>query len=138
MFDIIDWLIANYGYRNVIVVKDVILCLAGIFIGSIIHSLLSGNVVQKLEKYEKLGEKVVAISMKDEKGETHFVNPHSFEEAVETWLSLIFMPIFKIRRFTLRDQRRTKRFIYCLYVVEVIVIILAILFIGHPIIKDIP
>lgn len=136
MFDIIDWLVANYGYKNVIMIKDFILCLAGVFIGSIIHSLLSGNVVRKLEKYEKLGEKVVAISMKSEEGETHFVNPHSFEEAVETWLSLILMPIFKIRRYTLRDQRRTKRFVYCLYVIEAIVILSAILFISHPIIVD--
>lgn len=132
---VIDWLVNNLGYVPVIIAKDFILCLAGIAIGSIVHSLLSGNVVHKLEKYEKMDDEMVYISMKHEEGEAHFVNPKSFAESVEAWLYLIYMPFFRVKKYTFRDQKRTKRFMKFIYLIWLVLIVLAILFIGHPIIQ---
>lgn len=134
----IDWLVNKIGYVPMIKIKDFILFLAGVAIGGFIHSLLSGNVVHKLEKYEKMDDEMVYVSMKHEEGEAHFVNPKSFSEAVEAWLYLIFMPIFRVKKYTTRDKKRTKRFMRIMLIFGVVVIVLAVLLIGHPIIQEIP
>lgn len=121
------WLYDKWGYNVVIHFEDLILFLAGIFVGMIIMIALSGKVVFKLQKVKNLGgNKIKLIKFVSEDGsKTYIADPKNVGESIETLLLVIFRPAFTYKNYTLRDERRTKIFIVGMTIVGLLLMYLA-------------
>lgn len=121
------WLADLYGYRFLVFFEDTIVLFAGIFIGMIIMAFLSGWVVFKVTKVKDIGStKVKLVRFKHEGVKEYIAAPKNIGESVETLLLVIFRPLFSYRKYTYRDERRTKIFLILLISIGLIVLILAI------------
>lgn len=122
------WLVSIFGYRFIIYFEDSIVLIAGIFIGMLIMAILSGRVVFKLTKVNNLGaNRLKLIRFKHEGVKQYIADPHNISESVETLLLVIFRPLFQIKEYNYRDERRTKIFLIVTCIVGVIVFTLAII-----------
>lgn len=122
------WLVSIFGYRFIIYFEDLIVLLAGIFIGMLIMCCLSGRVVFKLQKVKNLGVNRLKLVKFVHEGHEHFIaDPHNLGESIETLLIVIFRPWFQVKEYTYRDERRTKIFITVVCTVGVIIFILAMI-----------
>lgn len=120
--------VSLFGYEFVIHLEEVILVFAGIFIGIFIMALLSGNFIRKLYSIEDFGRsKLKMIRIDTGIHSKYIICFKNFSEAVEQVLLLSFSPFFTIKRFTTRDEKRTKRFLIFMSFLSVITIIFAIL-----------
>lgn len=120
------WLSTYWGYHAVIHFEDLILFLAGIFVGMLLMVYLSGRVILRLQKMKDLGSNQVnLIRILDHGEKTYIANPKNISEAMETLLLVIFKPLATINEYTMRDEKRTKILILSLLVIGVLVLILA-------------
>ncbi|MEG0152043.1 MAG: hypothetical protein RR324_03230 [Cellulosilyticaceae bacterium] len=117
-----------FEYKFIIHFEEIILVFAGIFIGIFIMSLLSANFIRKLHSIEDFGEsKLKMIRIDDGTHSKYIICFKNFSEAVEQVLLLSFSPFFTTKRFTMRDAKRTKRFLLLMAFLSIITIIFAIL-----------
>lgn len=113
-----------FGYENVIHIKDAILFAAGIFLGALIMAALSGKNLFKLQKRNNLGK--ISLLKFVKSGKKYILsNPKNSGEAIETLLISIFKPFFTKKSYTVRDERRTKRFLVSLLIFGIILCLLA-------------
>lgn len=117
-----------FGYEFAIHLEECVLVLAGIFLGGIIMALLAGNFIRKLYKIEDFGHsKVKMIRISEGTSSKYIIGFKNFAEAFEQVLLLAFSPLFTIKHFTKRDEKRTKLFLVVMGIVATITIIFAIL-----------
>lgn len=118
------WLNDKWGYNAVIHFEDLILFLAGIFVGMIIMVALSGKVVFKLQKVKNLGGNKIKLIrfIADDGKKTYIADPKNVGESIETLLLVIFRPAFTYKSYTLRDERRTKIFLVIMALVGIVLI----------------
>lgn len=123
-----SWLNNKYGYNAVIHFEDTVQFLAGIFIGMLIMVFLSGRVVFKIHPVKNLGKnKIKLIRFVKHNGEqTYVADPQNLGESMETLLLVIFKPAFTYKQYSLRDERRTKIFIFSMIVIGILLFILGI------------
>lgn len=129
-------LISKFGYFNIVHAKDAILFLAGVFMGIIIMSLLSGNVIHKLQKREDLG-KINLVRFIHEGKRHYLANPQTYSESVETLLILILKPLFTIKTYTIKDEKRTIRFLILILSIGSILFLLSLIFINTTILPPV-
>lgn len=91
-------------------------------------AFVSAFFILRLHSLEDFGESQVKILRVDNgKKSTQIISiRRNIKEAFEKLLLLSFSPFFTIKRFTSRDERRTKRFLRIMFVIMVIVILFAI------------
>lgn len=120
-----------FGYELVIHLEEFILILMGIFIGIVIEALINGNFIRKLYRVEDFGKSRLQMVRINKDGKTRYIiGFKTLAEAFMQVLLLGFSPLFTYKRFTERDERRTKRFLIVLGVIMLITIFLAILSIS--------
>ncbi|MDF2612813.1 MAG: hypothetical protein K0S71_599 [Clostridia bacterium] len=117
-----------FGYKLVIHLEEVILLLAGLFLGMLVMALLAGNFIYRLYKIEDMGKSKIQLLRTNHDGKTKYVAAFkSFSETIEQILLLSFSPFFTVKRYTLRDEQRTKRFLIIMSIIAAIVICFAII-----------
>ena len=121
-------LVKLFGYENAVRVEELAYGLGMIFIGMMIMAFVSAFFILRLHSLEDFGESQVKILRVDNgKKSTQIISiRRNIKEAFEQLLLLSFSPFFTIKRFTARDERRTKRFLRIMLVIMVIVILFAI------------
>lgn len=121
-------LVKLFGYKNAVRVEELAYGLGMIFIGMMIMAFISAFFILRLHSLEDFGESQVKILRVDngEKSTQIISIRRNIKEAFEKLLLLSFSPFFTIKRFTSRDERRTKRFLRIMFVIMVIVILFAI------------
>lgn len=121
-------LVKLFGYKNAVRVEELAYGLGMIFIGMMIMAFISAFFILRLHSLEDFGESQVKILRVDngEKSTQIISIRRNIKEAFEKLLLLSFSPFFTIKRFTSRDERRTKRFLRIMLVIMVIVILFAI------------
>lgn len=125
-------LVYIFGYRNVVRVEDIVLLVAGFFLGVLTMAVLSGKFLYRVKKVEDLGKgKIKMLRLNDEGESRYIVSFKSFHEAVEQVLLLSFSPFFTKRNYSIRDEKRTKKFLIIMFFIAVIVLIWAIFSIAN-------
>lgn len=121
-------LVKLFGYKNAVRVEELAYGLGMIFIGMMIMAFISAFFILRLHSLKDFGESQVKILRIDNgKKSTQIISiRRNIKEAFEKLLLLSFSPFFTIKRFTSRDERRTKRFLRIMLVIMVIVILFAI------------
>ncbi len=126
-------LVKLFGYKNAVRVEELayglgMIFIGMIFIGMMIMAFVSAFFILRLHSLEDFGESQVKILRVDNgKKSTQIISiRRNIKEAFEQLLLLSFSPFFTIKRFTARDERRTKRFLRIMLVIMVIVILFAI------------
>lgn len=115
-----------FGYSFVIHFEDCILFLAGIFVGAMIIIVSGGDIISKIKAVkQKSLDRLKIISIKKGKKTGYILNADSVLECIETFLILIFKPICTIKRYTLKDEKRTKHLITVFFIVGILLLILA-------------
>ena len=126
--DFEKWLVSIFGYRFIIYFEDSIVLLAGIFIGMLIMSRLSGRVVFKLQKVKNLGVSRLKLIKFVHEGHEHYIaDPKNVGESIETLLIVVFRPLFQVKEYTYRDERRTKIFLIVTGIIGVLIFIFAMI-----------
>lgn len=124
-----NWLRDHWGYTAVVHFEDIMLFLAGIFIGGLIVAYLGGRAIYLMKKHDGLGHgRFKLYKHTGDDGKKHFlVDPQSTAEGMETLLLMIFQHLFNHKSYTIRDELRTKKFLIVIAILGVIVLILAFL-----------
>lgn len=127
-----NWLRDQWGYIAVVHFEDIMLFLTGVFLGSLIVTYLGGRAIYLMKKHDGLGRgKFKLYRHTDNDGKRHYlVDPQSIGEGMETLLLMIFQNIFPSKSYTIRDERRTRKFIIVIIIVGAIVSFLAFLSIN--------
>ncbi|MGL4738115.1 MAG: hypothetical protein ACRCW2_11760 [Cellulosilyticaceae bacterium] len=120
----VEW----FGYNTVVHGEEVVLVLGGIFIGVLIMAFISAGFIRDLYEVENFGESAFRMIRVTDKGQTKYVvSFRTYWEAFQQLLLLAFSPIFTVKNYTKRDERRTKRFLIVMFVAGVIVLAFTIL-----------
>lgn len=117
-----------FGYPFVLHLEEASLILSGIFLGMLIMALLAGNFIRKLYGIEDFGKsKLRVVRLDDGVKSKYIMSVKNLGETVEQILLLSFSPFFTIKRFTERDEKRTKRFLILMAVIAVVIVVFAVL-----------
>ncbi|MFT8313231.1 MAG: hypothetical protein ABF633_03135 [Clostridium sp.] len=130
--DIIQWLINTLGYYNTIVLKDVILFVAGVSIGGIIMILLVSRFFYRIKKVESLG-RVTSVRFRHGGQDFHFIQTNNFWQSIEFLFMAVFLPSHN--QYTLEDIKRTRNLVIFIFVILGVLTFLGILFIFHPLLN---
>lgn len=113
-------------YEFIIRLNDLFIFLAGVVVGMIIMSLLASNFLHKIKKIRD-GNGSIKILRVDHGVESGYVtNFNSFWETLEEVLLLSFSPFFTQKTYTLRDKKRTKKFLIIMLLFSILIILLAL------------
>lgn len=117
-----NWIYSHTGYNFLIRLEDFILLVAGIFIGIIILSILSGRSFYYIHKIKDMDEKLKLISITKRNGEKiYLTNPKNVFESIELLLIISFRP----KNMKLRHKNHTKLLLGIVSALGVILIIWA-------------
>lgn len=131
--DLISKIIDLVGYMNTIIIKDIILFLAGVSVGAMILLLLVGRVLHRIQKVETLG-KMTAVQYNYGGKKHYYTQLSNFPQSVEFITQLIIMPSYKKKEYTLADKRRTQVFLFLFTIIAILLIVFGAMLVTHPII----
>lgn len=118
------WMVNTFGYELAVKVEDVVYGLSMFFLGIVVMAFLTGIFIRHLHSLKDFGHSQVQLLRIDNgKKSTQRIQIRNQMEAFEQVLLLSFSPIFTFKRFTKRDERRTRRFVRIMFVVAVVIII---------------
>ena len=116
-----------FGYDALVRSEDGIILVGGIFIGMMIMAVVSGFFIFRLYKVEDAGRSKVKMIRVDKGYKSKFVvSFNTIFEAIQQVLLLSFSPFCKIKQFTERDEKRTKRFLIIMFVIAIFILCLTI------------
>lgn len=131
----INWLVDTFGYAGTVHLKDFILGVACALLGIGATALIMGKFFYRLDRVDHL-RKMTVVKMVHE-GELHYLhNPSNYWEAVEAIIHLAVMAVFRKKKYTLADKKRTKRFIFLFCILLAICLVLSVFFISAIIAPD--
>lgn len=117
-----------FGYNFMIHFEELILVLAGICLGGIIVSFFAGHFIKDLYHIDDCGKsKLQMVRVTKESNSKYIINVRNFAEGVEEFLLLSFSPLFTVKQFTKRDEKRTKRFLIVMSIITIVLLIFAII-----------
>lgn len=118
------WMVNTFGYELAVKIEDVVYGLSMIFIGMLIMALFTGIFIRHLHSLTDFGDSQVKLLRVDNgKKSTQMIQIRNLKEAFEQVILLSFSPLFTFKRITKRDERRTRRFVRCMFIVGIIVIL---------------
>lgn len=127
-----DFMLSHFPYVSIIRFEDTMIFLGGICIGGIIMACFVAQFMRNLNKVDDIGShklRMVRYYNKDGKRKIIAVFDN-FAESFHQVLILVFSEFFTIRKYTMKDEKRTKRFIYLISILVIIILILALLSIA--------
>lgn len=123
-----ETMVEIFPYNFLVHFEEVILILAGIFIGILIMAAFGANFLRDLYSVDNHGIHAFRmIRVKEGRKTLYKVSFRSFSEAFQQLLLLGFSPIFTFKNYTKRDEKRTKRFIISMFIVGILMIGFAVL-----------
>ena len=116
------------GYETAVRVEQIIFGLSMIFVGMVIMSFISASFILRLHSLEDFGKSKVKILRVDNgKKSTQIISIRNIKDAFAQVLLLSFSPFFTIKRFTERDEKRTKKFLIITCAIMAVIIILGVI-----------
>lgn len=116
-----------FGYDVLVRSEDGVILVGSIFIGMMIMAVVSGFFIFRLYKVEDAGRSKVKMIRVDKGYKSKFVvSFNTIFEAIQQVLLLSFSPFCKIKQFTERDEKRTKRFLIIMFVIAIFILCLTI------------
>ncbi len=121
-----DFMVNTFGYSLAVHLEDVFYGLAMFLLGGIAMSFLAANFILRLHGLKDFGEGKLRL-LRYDNGHTskQMVTVKNIWSSFQVILLLSFSPLFTIKHFTGRDEKRTKRFIRILLVVVIIIFVFA-------------
>lgn len=118
------WMVSTFGYDLAVKIEDVAYGLSMFFLGMVVMAFFTGIFIRHLRSLKDFGDSQVQLLRIDNgKKSIQRIQIRNLMEAFEQVLLLSFSPIFTFKRFTKRDERRTRRFVRIMFVVAVVTII---------------
>nr|WP_302596369.1 hypothetical protein [uncultured Cellulosilyticum sp.] len=118
------WMVNTFGYDLAVKIEDIFYGLSMIFIGILIMALLTGIFIRRLYSLKDFGESKVKILRVDNgRKSTQTIQIRTLAEAFHQVILLSFSPLFTFKRFTERDEKRTKRFVKWMLIIAVFIIL---------------
>lgn len=119
--------------------EDSVVLLAGFFLGLLTMAVLCGRVVFRLQKINNLGSSKVKLVKFVHEGNKHYIaDPKNVGESIETLLLVIFRPLFKVKEYDYRDEKRTKIFLIIIAIIAIIIFVLAVLCVSDVMVDNPP
>ena len=118
------WMVNTFGYDLAVKIEDIVYGLSMFFLGMVVMAFFTGIFIRHLHSLKDFGNSQVQLLRIDNgKKSIQRIQIRNLMEAFEQVLLLSFSPIFTFKRFTKRDERRTRRFVRIMFVVAVVTII---------------
>lgn len=118
------WMVNTFGYDLAVKIEDIFYGLSMIFIGILIMALLTGIFIRRLYSLKDFGEsKVKILRVDNSQKSVQTIQIRTLQEAFHQVILLSFSPLFTFKRFTERDERRTKRFVKWMLIIAVFIIL---------------
>lgn len=118
------WMVNIFGYDLAVKIEDIFYGLSMIFIGILIMALLTGIFIRRLYSLKDFGEsKVKILRIDNGRKSTQMIEIRTLSEAFHQVILLSFSPLFTFKRFTERDERRTKRFVKWMLIIAIFIIL---------------
>lgn len=114
------------GYNKIVILQDCLTFIAGIIIGIMVMGLLTANFISKVEKISD-GNKRIKMVRVTHKGVSKYIASFStFKETLELVFIMAFSPLLTKRTYSLRDERRTKIFLFILAILGTIILAISL------------
>lgn len=118
------WIVSTFGYDLAVRIEDIVYGLSMIFVGILIASICNGAFLRRLRSLKDFGDSQVKLLRVDNgRKSTQMIQIRTFKEAVEQSILLSFSPLFTFKRFTKRDERRTRRFVRIMFIAGIVILI---------------
>ena len=120
------FLVNTFGYDLAVRLEDIFYGLAMFTLGAIAMGFLTANFILRLHGLKDFGQGKLRL-LRYDNGYTskEMVTVKNIWSSFQVVLLLSFSPFFTIKRFTERDEKRTKRFVKILFVVVIIILFFA-------------
>lgn len=120
------WMVSTFGFEKAVFIEDIISNVCIYVLGMLTMALISSCFILRLHSVEDFGKsKVKLVQMnRGNKSKLVFSIPNIWV-ALETLLFLSFSPFCRIKRFTSRDARRTRRFVIFIEIVVAIILVVS-------------
>lgn len=121
-------MVATFGYEVAVHLEEVILALAIFALSTIILTYMFAKFMLRVQSITKCGDSRLQVTQLHDGDETKYIiKVGSTKEAFEYILILLFSPLFTIKRFGYKDEKRTRKFLVWVSVAVVIIFAFAIL-----------
>ncbi len=118
------WMVNTFGYDLAVKIEDIFYGLSMIFIGILIMAFLTGIFIRRLYSLKDFGEsKVKILRIDNGQKSSQTIQIRTLQEAFHQVILLSFSPLFTFKRFTERDEKRTKRFVKWMLIIAVFIIL---------------
>ena len=112
--------------RSIIILQDYFTFFSGIIIGIVFMALLTANFLMKLEKISDGNKKINMIRVTHKGTNKYVANLNSFKETLELVFIMAFSPMLTKRSYALKDERRTRKFLFFLSILCVTILTISI------------
>ena len=121
------FMVNTFGYDVAVRIEDMLYG-AGMFVlGGIFMAFLGASFILRLHGLEDFGRgKLRLLRYDNGKRSTQFVQVKNLWSSFQVFVLLAFSPFCTIKQYTLRDERRTKRFVRIVLVIAILLIFGAI------------
>ena len=118
------FMVSTFGYDVAVKIEDIVYGLSMLFIGMVIMAFFTGVFIRRLRSLKDFGDSQVKLLIVDNgKKSTQMIQIRNLKEAFEQVLLLSFSPLFTFKRFTKRDEKRTRRFVRIMFIVSIFIVI---------------
>lgn len=120
------WMVSTFGFERAVLIEDTITNICIFVLGMLTMALISSNFILKLHTIEDFGKsKLKLVQVERGKHTKLIIHITNIWSAFETLLFLSFSPFCRIKRFTSRDARRTRRFVIWIEIIVAIILIIS-------------
>lgn len=129
---IVEYLVGLFGYKTVIISKDIILAVSFLSMGLLLALPLLARVMNKVRSVDSLG-KMTSVSFKED-GKEYILTSTSknFHQQIEFIVSLLFIPSWA--KYSVGNTRRAKITSYIIIVILTFLATLGVILVTNPIV----
>lgn len=121
------WIVETFGFEKAVMIEDIITNVCIFVLGMLTMALISSGFILRLHSLEDFGKsKVKLVQVNRGNKSKLIISIPNIWVAFETLLFLSFSPFCRIKRFTARDARRTRRFVIIIEVIVAIILIVSL------------
>lgn len=118
----------RFGYRFTVHFEDFLLAAGCISLGMMLMAVFSGSALSKIRTIrQRRLDRIKLMDIHKGKKREYIVNADSIAEFTETLLIIILKPLGTIKRYTLKDEKRTRKLMIIFLAIGFILIFLAFL-----------
>lgn len=121
------WMVETFGFERAVMIEDIITNVCIFVLGMLAMALISSGFILRLHSLEDFGKSKIKLVQVDRGNKSKLIiSIPNIWVAFETLLFLSFSPFCRIKRFTSRDARRTRRFVIFVEVIVAIILIVSL------------